>query len=209
MPIKLVAGLGNPGTRYQHTRHNIGAELVHLLAKEKQLELRQCARFHGQTAALTGPEHKVHLLVPSTYMNESGISIQALLRYYRLPPEAMLVVYDELDLSPGAVKLKYGGGTAGHRGLGSIVQHLGGFSDFWRLRIGVGHPRRHPRLQNMNVKDYLLKPASKEEQAHLDAAVQAAIEQSDRLLTGQWREVMNCLHSRPVLEQDRTDTDSH
>ncbi len=192
--IRLVAGLGNPGSDYQGHRHNAGADFVCSLACRAGVELLSRTRFHSRMVNL--PESRVRLMVPTTYMNESGIAVSAVLGYYRLLPETLLVVHDELDLPPGEVRIKKGGGTGGHRGLKDIVSHLGGRADFWRLRIGVGHPRENPRMSGTRVDKYLLSRASEEEQACIDAASSAALDSFDQLLAGDSASVMNRLHRR-------------
>ena len=137
--IELIVGLGNPGREYERTRHNAGFRWVEAIAARKSASWKREAKFSGWVARIDEGGHDFWLLKPGTYMNESGRSVSALLRFYRIAPEEMLVVHDELDLPPGAVKLKRGGGTGGHNGLSDIAEALDS-KDFWRLRIGIGHP---------------------------------------------------------------------
>lgn len=137
--IRLIAGLGNPGPEHALQRHNAGFWWVDRIAQREGLELRPEKGFFGQVARLRGPHGDVWLLEPGTYMNRSGQSVAAMARFYKIAPEEMLVAHDELDLPPGQVKLKCGGGHAGHNGLRDIAAHLG-TPAFWRLRLGIGHP---------------------------------------------------------------------
>jgi len=162
LPLRLFVGLGNPGRRYAATRHNAGAWFVDRLSAELKLDFRSEGRFHSMLArgrASDGGDYR--LALPQSYMNESGYTVAALARYYRISPTQILVAHDELDLKPGSVKLKLGGGSAGHNGLKDIVAQLGS-AEFWRLRIGIGHPRdvEHPEAE---VVDYVLYPPRPEE----------------------------------------------
>ena len=133
---RLIVGLGNPGAEYEDTRHNAGFWLCERLAAKLGAALKRESRFHG----IVGRTHEqTWLLMPQTFMNCSGQAVAALARFYRIAPTDMLVLHDELDLPPGALRLKFGGGLGGHNGLKDIAAHLG-TQDFWRLRIGVGHP---------------------------------------------------------------------
>ena len=137
--IKLFVGLGNPGPEYEATRHNAGFWWIDALARELKLTLVPERAYHGLMARTSIAGHSVWLLQPQTFMNLSGKSVAALARFFKIQPEEILVVHDELDLSPGQAKLKKGGGHAGHNGLRDIHAQLGS-SDYWRLRIGIGHP---------------------------------------------------------------------
>lgn len=196
MRIQLIAGLGNPGEEYCRTRHNAGASFALALAAQKDSKPQHQARFHGLTCQVRLAQSPVRLLVPLTYMNQSGISVQSMLHYYRLPPASLLVVYDELDLPPGTVRLKFGGGTGGHNGLADVIEKLGGERDFWRLRLGVGRPAVHTSGQRPDVTGYLLRPAPLVEQTCIDAATNAALGQICGLVAGDWKKTMNLLHGR-------------
>ena len=137
--IKLFVGLGNPGPEYEATRHNAGFWWIDALARELKLTLVPERAYHGLMARTSVAGHSVWLLQPQTFMNLSGKSVAALARFFKIQPEEILVVHDELDLSPGQAKLKRGGSHAGHNGLRDIHAQLGS-SDYWRLRIGIGHP---------------------------------------------------------------------
>ncbi|WP_134080095.1 aminoacyl-tRNA hydrolase [Haemophilus haemolyticus] len=138
--IKLIVGLGNPGDKYTDTRHNAGEWLIERLARRFNVSLNPESKFFGKTARTLVNGKEVRLLVPTTFMNLSGKSVGALASFYRIKPEEILVIHDELDLPPGTAKLKQGGGHGGHNGLKDIVAQLGNNNNFYRLRIGIGHP---------------------------------------------------------------------
>ena len=153
----LVAGLGNPGREYERTRHNVGWLVADELARRHGGSFR--SKFSGKVAELRAGERRLAVLKPETYMNESGRSVGAAARFFKTPPEAVLLVHDDVDLAQGRLQARLGGGLAGHNGLRSIAQHLG-TNDFLRLRIGVGRPERgDPRL----VADYVLSEFEPEE----------------------------------------------
>ncbi|HHU4157844.1 TPA: aminoacyl-tRNA hydrolase [Haemophilus influenzae] len=138
--IKLIVGLGNPGDKYTDTRHNAGEWLIERLARRFNVSLNPESKFFGKTARTLVNGKEVRLLVPTTFMNLSGKAVGALASFYRIKPEEILVIHDELDLSAGTAKLKQGGGHGGHNGLKDIVAQLGNNNNFYRLRIGIGHP---------------------------------------------------------------------
>ena len=138
--IKLIVGLGNPGDKYADTRHNAGEWLIERLARRFNVSLNPESKFFGKTARTLVNGKEVRLLVPTTFMNLSGKAVGALASFYRIKPEEILVIHDELDLPPGIAKLKQGGGHGGHNGLKDIVAQLGNNNNFYRLRIGIGHP---------------------------------------------------------------------
>ena len=138
--IKLIVGLGNPGDKYTDTRHNTGEWLIGRLARRFSVSLNPEIKFFGKTARTLVNGKEVRLLVPTTFMNLSGKAVGALASFYRIKPEEILVIHDELDLLPGTAKLKQGGGHGGHNGLKDIVAQLGNNNNFYRLRIGIGHP---------------------------------------------------------------------
>jgi PTH1 family peptidyl-tRNA hydrolase len=147
----LVAGLGNPGREYADTRHNVGFMVADELARRHGASFR--SKFSGEVADLR-LDGRVALLKPQTFMNESGRSVSAAVRFFKVPPEALLVVHDEVDLEPGRLQARLGGGLAGHNGLRSVAQHLR-TGDFLRLRVGVGRPERGDRRP---VADFVLSP---------------------------------------------------
>lgn len=190
-PIQLVAGLGNPGPEYAGTRHNAGFWWVERVAAAVGAAWRREARFHGQVTRVRSGGHDTWLIEPATYMNLSGRAVAALARFYKIPPEALLVAHDELDLAPGVVKLKRGGGVAGHNGLKDIAAQLGSH-DFWRLRIGIGHPG-----QGADVAGYVLRPPRAEEAAAMDDAIGRSVELWPLIAAGNLEAAMLKLHTRP------------
>ena len=191
--LRLVVGLGNPGRGYVATRHNAGAWLVERLARALAADFRAETRFHS---LLSAGEPK--LALPQTFMNRSGLAVAALARFYRIAPGEILVAHDELDLKPGAVKLKRGGGFAGHNGLKDIAAALG-TGDFWRLRIGIGHPR-DGALSEQEVADYVLRPPPEAERIAMDDAIARALATWPRLAAGEMERAMHELHTRPQAE---------
>ena len=165
--LRLVVGLGNPGPEYAETRHNAGFWFCERLARELGASFSRESRYHGLVAKVRIAGADLWLLMPQTFMNRSGQSVQALARFFRVAPAEMLVVHDELDLPPGQMRLKFGGGLGGHNGLKDITSHLG-TQDYWRLRIGIGHPGDRDL-----VTDYVLKRARREEQDEIDACLDA------------------------------------
>jgi PTH1 family peptidyl-tRNA hydrolase len=197
MAIQLIVGLGNPGAEYEKTRHNAGFWWVDAIADQKRASWKKETRFSGWTAKVEEGGRGFALLKPATFMNVSGRSVGAFLRFYKLEPAAMLVVHDELDLAPGAVKLKMGGGTGGHNGLEDIVEVLG-TKDFWRLRIGIGHPGNKDL-----VPDYVLKKARREEQELIGPAFDRSLGLLPWLAKGRMQDAMGWLHTSPEAEAKR------
>ncbi len=189
--IKLVVGLGNPGAEHEDNRHNVGFWFVDRLRSELRAELRAERKFHGHSARVAQPGGELWLLKPSTYMNRSGLAVVALSLYYNILPSEILVVYDELDLPPGAGRLRQGGGAGGHNGVKDIIAHLSS-SDFWRLRIGIGHPGD----KNL-VSDYVLHAPSKPDRESIDAALDRALEAFPFILKGDYAAAMLRLHTKP------------
>jgi len=195
MPIKLIVGLGNPGKKYESTRHNAGSWLVERLAHKHRLTLRKEPKFHALVARLDTASGPVWLLLPQTWMNESGSAVGAMAQFHKIGADEILVAHDELDLPPGGVKIKQGGGHAGHNGLRDIIEKLGAPS-FWRLRIGIGHPR-DLAASEQEVADFVLHPPRKEEQASLDAVIDRGLEVFDLILDGNMAAAMHKLHTKP------------
>ena len=176
--IRLIVGLGNPGTQYEGTRHNAGAFFVRRLAAQCGLTLAADRNAVGESARGTIAGHDLRLLIPETFMNESGRSVAAMVRYFRIEPDTILIAHDELDISPGESRFKFDGGHGGHNGLRDIIPALGGHRDFWRLRVGIGHPG-----SAKNVSDWVLSKASTADQAAIEASTEAAISALPLLLT--------------------------
>ena len=187
-PIQLVVGLGNPGPEYAQTRHNAGFWFVDELVAGHGGLFRADNRFRGEVCRVRVAGRDCRLLKPTTFMNHSGQSVAALVNYYRVPRDAVLVVHDELDLPPGTVRLKQGGGHGGHNGLRDILKALGG-ADFWRLRVGIGHPG-----DSRQVVDYVLGRPSKEERSQIEEALSRALASFPEMLRGEFQKAMNRLH---------------
>lgn len=184
--LRLIVGLGNPGAEYEDTRHNVGFWFVDRLARELKTTLAPQGKFHGQV----GRSGELWLLQPMTFMNRSGQAVAALARFYRIAPEEILVVHDELDLPPGGIRLKRGGGNGGHNGLKDIQSHLS-TPDFWRLRLGIGHPGD----RNV-VADYVLKAPRREEQEYIDRALDRCLLAWPRLAAGEHAAAQQQLHGK-------------
>lgn len=167
--IKLIVGLGNPGAKYEGTRHNAGEWLINEIARMYNVSLKEEPKYFGKTAKISTPQGEVRLLVPTTFMNLSGKSVGALANFFRIQPEEILVAHDELDLPAGAVKIKQGGGHGGHNGLKDIVACLGNKNTFYRVRIGIGHPGSKDL-----VSGYVLGKPSPEDQRLLDSVIDEA-----------------------------------
>ena len=194
--IRLIVGLGNPGKKYDRTRHNAGFWWVDAIAGRKRASWSKQSKFSGSTTRVDEDGHEFWLLRPDTYMNESGRSVASFTHFHRIEPGQMLVVHDELDLPPGTVKLKKGGGTGGYNGLTDVVEVLG-TKDFWRLRIGIGHPG-HKDL----VADYVLAKARRVEQDAIDPAFERSLDLLPKLATGRMQDAMTWLHTAPKKETE-------
>lgn len=192
--MKLVAGLGNPGRRYEGTRHNAGFWWVERLASHARSSFRAEARFHGRVTRLQAPHGEAWLLLPETYMNHSGRAVAALVTYYRLPLESVLVVHDELDLPPGTARLKKGGGTSGHNGVSDVAAHLGS-KDFWRLRIGIGHPGVRDA-----VLEYVLQPPRADERDAIAQAIDRSLDLWPLIAEAKMEAAMLKLHTKKPAE---------
>lgn len=189
MAIRLIVGLGNPGAEYAATRHNAGFWWVDEIAHRVSASLRVESKFQGLAAKVRLSGQEVWLLKPQTYMNISGRAVAALANFYKILPEEILIVHDELDLPPGTVKLKYGGGHGGHNGLKDITAQLS-TANFWRLRIGIGHPGDKSR-----VASFVLTPPLRTERESIDVASQQALEVLPELINGQFEQAMHRLHT--------------
>lgn len=188
MAIDLIVGLGNPGPDYELTRHNAGFWFVDELARQAKQSFRFEAKFQGAIAKYPAPGRDCWLLRPHTFMNKSGQPIAALAGFYKIPVENTLVVHDDLDLPPGTVRLKQGGGHGGHNGLRDIIAHLG--DNFLRLRIGIGHPGK-----GNDVVGYVLQRAPAVEQKLIDTAMLEAHAALPLILSGEAEKAMQQLHT--------------
>ena len=185
---RLIVGLGNPGSEYESTRHNVGFWFVERLARELRLDLAPQGKFFGAV----GRSGERWLLCPSTFMNRSGQAVAALANFYKIAPDEILVVHDDLDLEPGILRVKRGGGTGGHNGLKDIQARLS-TPDFWRLRVGIGHPGERNEVVN-----YVLKAPRKEEQDAIDRALDRSLAAWPRFAAGEYDAVQRLLHPKPV-----------
>ena len=193
MSIRLIVGLGNPGPEYEQTRHNAGFWLVDNLANSLPgCRLQREARFQALAAKTRLGGQDVWLLQPQTFMNLSGRAVGALARFFKITPEEVLVVHDELDLSPGTAKLKKGGSTGGHNGLKDIASALG-TQDFWRLRLGIGHPRDFGLKSP--VIDFVLHRPRADEQKLIDDAIANSLSVIPMLCEGKFDVAMKALHT--------------
>ena len=187
---RLIVGLGNPGRNYEETRHNAGFWFCSKLAAQLGVSLSPESRFHGLTAHAQA--QKLWLLLPQTFMNRSGQAVGALARFHRVTPAEILVVHDELDIPPGQLRLKFGGGMGGHNGLKDVTTHLG-TQDYWRLRIGIGHPGDRNEVVN-----YVLKPPRREEQADIDIAIERALDLMPLIEKDDWNAAIQRANTKPA-----------
>lgn len=186
--IKLIVGLGNPGEEYARTRHNAGFWFVDRLADDARSPWNREGRHQCEASRAQVAGVEVRLQKPTTFMNRSGAAVQSLAAYHRFKPSEILVVHDEIDLPPGTVRLKFGGGHGGHNGLRDVIACIG--ADFWRLRLGVGHPGNREQ-----VVDAVLSRASRQEQGLIDAALERALAVLPKIVAGQAQQAMQQLHS--------------
>lgn len=190
LSIKLIVGLGNPGPEYQQTRHNAGAILLEEFARRHQATLVPDNKFSGFTARVSVAGNDVRLLIPATYMNLSGQAVAPMANFFKISPEEILVIHDEIDLPPGTARLKKGGGAGGNNGLKDIIRALGNNNAFKRLRIGVGHPGSAAQ-----VAGYVLKKAPVDEQKLIDGSIDRAIDVLPAVVSGDWEKAMRELHT--------------
>ena len=185
-PPRLIVGLGNPGGEYEDNRHNLGFWFVERLARELKLSLASQGKFFGRVAR----DGERWLMQPTTFMNRSGQAVVALARFYKILPDEILVVHDELDLQPGDIRLKCGGGNGGHNGLKDIQAHLT-VPDFWRLRLGIGHPGERNEVVN-----YVLKAPRREEHELIDGALDRCLLVWPKLAAGDYEAAQRVLHTK-------------
>ncbi len=190
-PIRLVAGLGNPGRGYAATRHNAGFWFADALAAKLGASFAAEGKFAGDVAKAGD----LRICKPMTFMNASGRTVAGIARFYAIAADAILVVHDELDLRPGDARMKLGGGHAGHNGLRDIHAQLGS-ADFWRLRLGIGHPRE-TEMPERDVVDYVLKPPDSLDRAAIAAAIGRALDAWRDIAAGEMERAMMTLHTRP------------
>ncbi len=189
MSLRIIAGLGNPGDKYEKTLHNAGFWFVDALARKYGGSFRYEKKFDADYCRINLHGDDVWLMKPQSYMNESGSPVRGMLDYYRLRPTGLLVAHDEIDLPPGTVRLKKGGGHGGHNGLRDIIRHCG--ADFMRLRLGVGHPGHKDK-----VTGYVLKRGSSDVQAEIERSVDEAVDVMPTLLDDGLNAAMKKLHTQ-------------
>jgi PTH1 family peptidyl-tRNA hydrolase len=190
----LIAGLGNPGQKYERTRHNAGFWFIDAMDREDRLVLKANRRLHGECGKQAWRGAQVIVLRPDTFMNHSGQALRAVIDYYSVPVSRVLVAYDDLDLPAGTVRLKQGGGHGGHNGLRSIFQHLGD-REFWRLRIGIGHPGTREQ-----VLGWVLGRARPDEERAIESGIRRAVDVLPDLLAGRCERAQQALHSGSANE---------
>lgn len=192
-PLALIVGLGNPGAEYARTRHNAGEDFVRAISQSFGVTLKAEPRFNGLTARLTIAGQDLRLLVPQTFMNRSGQAVGPMAGFFKLEPAQILVAYDELDLQPGEVRFKEGGGHGGHNGVRDIISALGNRNDFYRLRIGIGHPGSRER-----VSPHVLSRPAPEDRERIDLCIEEALRALPEAVNGNWPIAMNKLNSFKV-----------
>lgn len=188
MAIKLIIGLRNPGSAYEHTRHNAGGWLVEALTQRHNASFKTEKKLHGEIANIEINNQGCKTLLPLTFMNHSGLPVREVCQFYRITPDEILVVHDDLDLQPGRIKIKTGGGHGGHNGIKDIINNLGS-SDFHRLRVGIGHPG-HKDL----VLNFVLGKPSQEDRQLIYDAIDRGISSIGTALSGDIAKAMNLLN---------------
>ena len=189
LPIKLIVGLGNPGREHISDRHNAGFHWLQLLCDREQSDLRPETKFQAAFAKVNLSGQAIFCAAPQTFMNASGRTVSAVTRFYKIKPAEVLVVYDELDLPPGCARLKYSGGHGGHNGLRDIIKALG-TQDFWRLRLGIGHPGNA-----RDVSDYVLSTPSRSDMQKIETAMDASFRILNDFVAGSTERAMLQLHT--------------
>jgi peptidyl-tRNA hydrolase, PTH1 family len=189
--IRLFVGLGNPGSEYSATRHNAGFWWIDALAAKWRASLQLERNYHGLVARVSRDNGPVWLLEPMTYMNRSGQAVASLARFYKIAPGEILVVHDELDLQPGQSKIKLGGSAAGHNGLKDIQAQLG-TQDFWRLRLGIGHPG-----VKAEVADYVLRKPTATHREAIELSIERSLAASEQLAGGAMDAALATIHAQP------------
>ena len=189
MAIQLIVGLGNPGPEYAETRHNVGAWFVQALAERESTSLKTESKFFGLAAKVNSFSKPFWLLTPTTYMNESGRAVAAIARFYKIPAQNILVAHDELDFSPGTIRIKENGGHGGHNGLRDIIKALGS-DDFLRLRIGIGHPGHKDK-----VTPYVLHTPNRTDRSKIMQSLDEGMAVLPDLVSGDMQQAFRYLHS--------------
>lgn len=189
MTVRLIVGLANPGKQYANTRHNAGAWFLDAFLRQINLTLEPQSKFHGALALGNQSGQRFYVLRPNSYMNESGRSVQSVMQFYKITPQEILVVHDELDFEPGVIRLKQGGGHGGHNGLRDIIACLG-TPDFYRLRIGIGHPGHRDQ-----VTGYVLGEPNQSDKNKIAQAIDEGLHVMDDVIAGDFEKAMRYLHN--------------
>ena len=189
-PLKLIVGLGNPGPQHDSNRHNAGVIFLHHLSKAYGGKLRGESKFFGEFTSINIDGNDIKLLFPATFMKHSGKSVASVCKFFKITPENMLVAYDEIDFDVGVTRFKEGRGHGGHNGIRDIINALGGKKEFFRLRIGVGHPGHKSMVSN-----YVLSDPSRSEADAIIRDIEDAIRVIPKAVTGEWEEAMRLLHT--------------
>lgn len=187
--IKLIAGLGNPEKNLLKTRHNVGYWFLDKFLEKYNVTLSEDKKLNSFFCKIDYKEDQIFLLKPTFFINDSGKSISSFLKYYKISPESILVIHDDIDLEVGDVRLKFGGGHGGHNGLRDIINHMG--KDYWRLRVGVGHPGRKELVHN-----HVLSNPSKDEELEINISISQSFENINILLDGEYEKYTKILHTR-------------
>ena len=187
-PLRLIVGLGNPGDQYTQTRHNAGFWFVDQIARRYQIDYKVDKKFHGVVGQFHHQGQDIRLLKPATFMNNSGRAVAAICQFYKIKPAEILIAHDELDFPAGKIRLKFSGGHGGHNGLRDMAAIKS--RDYWRLRIGIGRPAHKDQ-----VLDFVLKQPNQADAQAITQALEAAEQQFERMLQGQFEEAMLALHS--------------
>lgn len=188
--IQLIVGLGNPGNEYEKTRHNAGFWFIDHLISRYHLVLKTESKFFGEVGRLNIASQSVWIIKPTTFMNKSGQAIARLSQFYKIVPEKILIVHDDLDLSPGIVKLKKGGGHGGHNGLRDSIAWLGD-KNFYRLRLGIGHPGSKEQ-----VVGFVLGKTPQSEKVLIETAIDKSLDSLELVIQGDMQKAMNHIHSQ-------------
>lgn len=189
--IQLIVGLGNPGPQYEYTRHNAGALFVERIAEKYNVSLVADRKYFGLFGRFTLNNQDIKLLIPTTYMNRSGQAVASLINFFRIPTDAILIAHDELDIPPGLAKLKQGGGHGGHNGLRDIIAQCANQNNFYRLRLGIGHPGD----KNL-VSNFVLSKAPQQERQLLATSIENTLSVLPEIVAGHWDKAMHQLHSQ-------------
>ena len=197
MKVLMIAGLGNPGEKYYLTRHNAGADYVSQLCHKNALSLKKEKQINGSYAEVSTEQYRLIFIIPSTYMNESGLCISKSKKFFNLETDQILIAHDELDLPPSEIRLKESGGHGGHNGLRNIIDHLQGDNSFKRLRIGIGKPKK-----GKDVISYVLKKAPTREREELNLKLFDYHDLGEQIILNGWQKTVMKYHTSEEEEKD-------